>query len=676
MTVTLPTDVEPGDQITIHVSNESNGAIDNAKICIQGLEFYRVGYTDSNGNLTITLSEDAINAGETLTVTVSKHDFVSTTKQMILAGGIDISTSQIFYNEEKATIDLYSITANSSHASIGMIDEGEATIYSYSIYSAVTGNTSITGDLEYDSTNKQWYKENISLTTLTNGEYYVYCVFRTALDVRTIGPKSKTFTLTHTIIISPPDLSYNPDDNFLNITNIQAVCTENSIGFVNDTEAISYQYEIRLIDDSISVLSGNLSYISEKWEARNVNVSTLVAGKEYWVIAYFEVIGANGTSPHSNSFRAGYTIIVSTFTINYNNNEQLVDVNDVIATSQNPVYGELDNIEAVNHSYAIYTESGEITAIVDNLEWTGDDWNALDINVSELTFGKYYVTCTFSTVDGWGQSEPSELFRIFDPIAAKITVSTPVISYNNNERELDIDNVLAVCSNVVHGELDDTEAIIHSYQIYSEEDDVTPELAGELTYSSGSWQAEDIDVSSLTKGVYYVKCYFEDSDAIGESNPSELFAVGNFKITVSAPTIEFDSANKSLSIVNVIAICNNSLHGTLDDSEIVSAMYRIYTKGNDYTGINGNLTYNGVSWEARGITVSSLAEGEYYAVCYFRDNDATGQSQASVYFEITAEQNWFEKYWWVLVIIGAAVIIIVIVVVIIVRRRRRFPTMR
>lgn len=664
-----------GDHLTINVQNSTGSAIANAKVCVQGLSFYFVGETDANGNITIVLSEDKLFSGETLTLTVSKHNFVTKTQQIVIGGGIEISPGQLFYNAETATVDLYSITANSTQPSIGMIDDTEAIKHSYTIFSETTGNTTVVGDLEFDSQNNYWFKENISLPNLANGDYYFRCTFKTAQDPKTIGPKSKSFSLQHTIVVSTPTISYDPDSAEANITAIKAICTYSPIGEVNSSEAIVYRYEIFNINGTSSGIMGNLSLVNSFWEERNVDVSSLTVGEKYWVTAYFEVLGANGTSPASNSFRAGYVIIITSLEISYDNTNTLLDITNVTAVSQNPTYGELDNTEATEHYYSLYKANDEITAITDDLVWSGTSWEALDIDLSALEIGRYYALCTFENIDGYGRSKPSELFRIFDPNVAKITVSKPDIIYDSQNKLLSIANVSAICSNAEHGQLDDTEAIVHTYSIYSITDEVNPIIVGNLSYDQGLWSAQDIDVSTLDDGNYFVSCYFEDIDAVGTSDFSEIFIIGYFVITVSTPTISYDSEAQTLTISNVIAVCNNTQHGMLGPGDVECAMYTLYSNEGIKTGLTGNLTYNGVSWGASEISVNNLSAGSYYVVCYFRDSDAEGYSEVSMTFTIAtaaAEESFLEKYWWILAIAGGVllIIIIIIIIVIIVKRKR------
>ena len=58
-----------------------------------------------------------------------------------------------------------------------------------------------------------------------------------------------------------------------------------------------------------------------------------------------------------------------------------------------------------------------------------------------------------------------------------------------------------------------------------------------MTWKGNSWEATNVDVSSLGLGEYYVRCFFADIQAIGMSHPSELFGISPIPTpTTSKPT--------------------------------------------------------------------------------------------------------------------------------------------
>jgi hypothetical protein len=105
-----------------------------------------------------------------------------------------------------------------------------------------------------------------------------------------------------------------------------------------------------------------------------------------------------------------------------------------------------------------------------------------------------------------------------------INVSMPTVTYDNSSQTIDITGVTAVCSNPAHGTLDNTEATVHIYTIYTSGGSATS-VTGILEWTGSEWKALNVDISDLSAGTYYVKCRFEDSDATGTSAASNTFTI-------------------------------------------------------------------------------------------------------------------------------------------------------
>jgi len=147
----------------------------------------------------------------------------------------------------------------------------------------------------------------------------------------------------------------------------------------------------------------------------------------------------------------------------------------------------------------------------------------------------------------------------------------------------------------------------------------------------------------------------------------------NNVILVSTPSVTFNSIQKSLSIISVVAFCNNSEHGFLNSTNTLSDFYEVKAKTGQATGLTGNLTFNGVTWVALDISVQSLSAGDYYITCTFRDIDAQGTSAPSKTFSIRNFAYWFRDNWTFLTIgLEGLLIIILIITVIVVKRKSRY----
>jgi len=99
-----------------------------------------------------------------------------------------------------------------------------------------------------------------------------------------------------------------------------------------------------------------------------------------------------------------------------------------------------------------------------------------------------------------------------------------------------------------------------------------------------------------------------------------------FLITASTPVITPGSVSNTIDIKNVIALSSHPEQGELDASEVTSAYYEIYDAKSNPTGILGNLTWSGQEWQAQGVDVSSLPDGEYSVAVFFQTRDIFGKS--------------------------------------------------
>jgi len=107
-----------------------------------------------------------------------------------------------------------------------------------------------------------------------------------------------------------------------------------------------------------------------------------------------------------------------------------------------------------------------------------------------------------------------------------------------------------------------------------------------------------------------------------------LSNVGAFyHINVSIGSVTYNQLAQTISISNVTAICNNTAHGTLDDTEAITHVVSLYSSGALTPLLTANLSWSGTYWYTT-IDVSSVPTGSYYLVAYFTDSDAVGQSSS------------------------------------------------
>ncbi len=146
------------------------------------------------------------------------------------------------------------------------------------------------------------------------------------------------------------------------------------------------------------IMSGNLTISAlYDWMAENIAVADLAEGS-YYVNCYFEAFGSSGEAD-SIPFEIVHVITISTPIVSYDLTTQTLDITTVTATCSYTAHGTLDNTEATTHTYRVYNNNGSSTTITGNLGWTGSDWEILDVDVSSLSPGTYYVRCTFADSD-------------------------------------------------------------------------------------------------------------------------------------------------------------------------------------------------------------------------------------------------------------------------------------
>ncbi len=106
-------------------------------------------------------------------------------------------------------------------------------------------------------------------------------------------------------------------------------------------------------------------------------------------------------------------------------------------------------------------------------------------------------------------------------------------------------------------------------------------------------------------------------------------------MTVKRPEVIYHTETETIDIIGVIATSNTPTIEKMDSTETQVNYYQIYDSFNAPTGLSGNMTWKGDSWEAKNVDVSSLSLGEYYVRCFFADHKAIGVSRPSKLFNIS-----------------------------------------
>lgn len=119
-------------------------------------------------------------------------------------------------------------------------------------------------------------------------------------------------------------------------------------------------------------------------------------------------------------------VTVSRPEVIYHAETEAIDIVGVIATSNTPTVDTLDPPETKTNYYRIYDSFNVPTSLSSNLTWTEKNWEATNVDISNLDRGEYYVRCFFADAQAFGVSRPSELF-IIKPISPSTVSTSPLV---------------------------------------------------------------------------------------------------------------------------------------------------------------------------------------------------------------------------------------------------------
>ncbi len=311
--------------------------------------------------------------------------------------------------------------------------------------------------------------------------------------------QNDTITLDNSFSANTPYISYNGGSTQTLFTSV--FCSGPS-GII--TPALATRCTWTLFQGTTNLTHGDLTYSTGVWSASGISVANRPEGT-YFIRCYIRAFGSSDTND-STTFVITHALSVTTPSISYV--PYLLNQTGYIPTCSYSAHGVLDNTEATTYSYAIYDDGTGISVSTGNLVWSGSDWRLLNLAVDNLPEGTYYVRGTFADSDtGPTTSAASSTFTIMHTL----TVSAPTIVFDSAALTVGVQSVTATCSYTLHGTLDNTEAISHTYRVYNDATDTATSITGSLTWSGGTWIAAAVDVSSLAAGTYYVVCRFADA---------------------------------------------------------------------------------------------------------------------------------------------------------------------
>ncbi|TFF87981.1 MAG: hypothetical protein EU549_03845, partial [Promethearchaeota archaeon] len=175
-----------------------------------------------------------------------------------------------------------------------------------------------------------------------------------------------------------------------------------------------------------------------------------------------------------------------------------------------------------------------------------------------------------------------------------IIISRPKIDFNNDSMILNITDVFANKEGLYfNGSVGDSPEV-SNYSLYLDEDDSFTGITGFLndTNIDANWNASvNLSGYSITPGIYYIKCYFENNSGLdkGTSPESDRFAIlGKYNITTA--TVSYIQQKQQLNITNIMIKNGTSVLNNTDVSIAQWSIFNNETSSN--TTYTGNLFYD------------------------------------------------------------------------------------
>ncbi|MHA1648616.1 MAG: FG-GAP repeat domain-containing protein, partial [Candidatus Helarchaeota archaeon] len=209
------------------------------------------------------------------------------------------------------------------------------------------------------------------------------------------------------------------------------------------------------------------------------------------------------------------------------------------------------------------------------------------------------------------------------------TITNIDVSYDAITQTIDIENITVFG---VEGEpINDTNAYFYWYSIVNGSFSRVSQLAN-LTWNGNAWEAQDVNVSYLPEGTYYVNVTFGDKYTFGNNSYkmslTTAFSIDHYN---EIHGIHVNYIGGTLQKLNLtVDIVNNSYTelGNITGLEAIIHSYIIRNAtGHNVIVYNntlsGNLTWGNTTrsyrWEAINISTSNLAPGDYFITVTFAD---------------------------------------------------------
>lgn len=187
----------------------------------------------------------------------------------------------------------------------------------------------------------------------------------------------------------------------IDITGVSVTCPELYSEPLDDTLLEVHQFYI-FNENNIVLKTGELSWNGHNWQAQDVKVSALPED-EYYVIGYFEHQYGNGSNVHINGdtseFEVNHIFVINPPTLDYTEGKfRSLNITNVTLKSSYAIQPEINLTNVIRYEFVIenYTTHWK-PVMTGELNWTGEHWQALNINLSSYGKGEYRAKCYFLT---------------------------------------------------------------------------------------------------------------------------------------------------------------------------------------------------------------------------------------------------------------------------------------
>ncbi|MFX1293955.1 MAG: hypothetical protein ACFFD2_03710 [Promethearchaeota archaeon] len=512
----------PNATVLCTIVNNSNSELTN----INGLLTWNEEFSSWKGTLsTATLPEGVFYIKVNFSIISNSYNAstISNSTTFTVKHALSIYIPMPIFHSDNATLDIVGVVATDSYLGYHHINNTTVQSTYFELYNYSSKESlGLSGNLTYNPINDDWRNMSIDLSSYPEGLYFIY-VNISSVDVPEGAISNSTsFELVHKIIISGIFLEYT--SGFQQILNI-TVLSANSTYKYHSRENISHSnYQFYFKDNQTVVLTpdlrGNLTWTGLKWQAI-ADISKLLEGQYYVVVNFADPTAANSKgSVNTTNFTVIHTINVSTPTINYiNNMDQTLNISCYVNSSYY-YHRYFNSTNFGTGYYQIYLSNGTPTTITGSIDWNGENWVAINVDVSLLPVNSYRIKCIVSSIYAESNSSLSDTFNIIHTI----TISSPTVSFDNITRLLNITDVTACSSYSTYGYLTNLTALINRFEIFYASNETTG-ISEDLTWNGTEWQVINFDVSSLANGNYYVKIYFNDTQTPLTEISSEIFEV-------------------------------------------------------------------------------------------------------------------------------------------------------